>query len=278
MMATMTDTMSTGAPRAASKGWVEPLARIGYTAKGVVYTLVGILAVQVAWGTGGSIEGSQGVMKTIATQPFGSVLLILTALGLVGYVVWRFVQSLLDPDNKGTDAIGLIKRVGYAVSGITYALLAFSAVRLVLSGSGSNSNAQQTWTARLLSQPFGPWLVALVGVIIIGVGLYHFYRAYKASFLKNYNGEMSAEEKHWARRIGRFGLTARGVTFLIIGGFFIQAARQSDASEAQGLDAALTTLAQQAYGPWLLGVVALGFVAYGIYCFSYARYRGFEVH
>lgn len=277
-MATVTDTISSGASSAASKGWIEPLARIGYTAKGVVYTLVGILAVQVAWGTGGSIEGSQGVMKTIAAQPFGSVLLILTAIGLVGYVVWRFVQALLDPDNKGTDATGLVKRIGYAVSGVTYALLTFSAVQLVLSGSGSNGNAQQTWTARLLSQPFGQWLVGLVGVIIIGVGLYHFYRAYKASFIEHYNHEMSAKEKHWAKRIGRFGLAARGVTFLIIGGFFIQAARQSDASEAQGLDAALATLAQQSYGPWLLGVVALGFVAYGIYCFSRARYRRFEVH
>lgn len=276
-MATITDAIS-GAAGTAPKGWVEPLARLGYAAKGVVYILVGLLAVQVALGTGGSLEGSQGVMKTIAAQPFGSVLLILTALGLVGYVAWRFVQAVLDPDNKGTDVTGIVKRIGYAVSGVIYAFLAFSAVRIVLSGSGGSGNAQQTWTARLLSQPLGQWLVALVGVIIIGVGLYHFYRAYKASFLKNYNSEMSAEEKHWARRIGRFGLTARGVTFLIIGGFFIQAARQSDASEAQGLDAALTTLAQQAYGPWLLGVVALGFVAYGIYCFSYARYRGFEVH
>ncbi|HMB92829.1 MAG TPA: DUF1206 domain-containing protein [Rhodothermales bacterium] len=279
-MATMTDTISSGAANAASKGkgWVEPLARLGYVAKGVVYTIIGILAVQVAWGTGGSIQGSQGAIKTIASQPFGSVLLILTALGLVGYVTWRFVQAVLDPDNKGTDATGLVKRVGYAVSGVTYALLAFSAVRLVLSGSSGGGNAQQTWTARLLSQPFGQWLVGIVGAIIIGVGLYHFYRAYKASFMKHYNNDMSAQEKHWAKRIGRFGLSARGVTFLIIGGFFIQAARQSDASEAQGLDAALTTLAQQSYGPWLLGVVALGFVAYGIYCFSRARYRRFEVH
>jgi hypothetical protein len=273
----MTDAISSGATGEKAKDWIEPLARIGYTAKGVVYTLVGVLAVQVALGLGGSVEGSDGVMRTIAAQPFGKVLLILTALGLVGYVVWRFVQALLDPDNKGTDATGVIKRIGYAVSGVSYTLLAFTAVQLVMSGSSGGGDAKQTWTARLLSQPFGQWLVALVGVVIIGVGLYHFHRAYKASFAQKYDGKMSAQQYRWAKRIGRFGLSARGVTFLIIGGFFFQAARQSDASEAQGLDAALTTLAQETYGQTLLGIVALGFIAYGLHCFSRARYRRFEM-
>jgi hypothetical protein len=255
-------------------GWVETLARLGYAAKGVVYTIVGVLAVQAAFGTGGSTQGSRGAIRTIAEQPFGQILLILTAIGLAGYVAWRFVQAIKDPEHKGSDAEGLVKRAGYLVSGVTYASLAYLALRIALGSGGGSGSSRQTWTAELLSQPFGQWLVGLVGAIIIGVGVYQLYKAYKATFMKQYKtSEMSATERTWARRLGRFGLSARGVTFVMIGGFFIQAAIQADPSEAKGLGAALSTLAQQPYGPWLLGVVALGFVAYGIYCFSRARYR-----
>ena len=260
-----------------SGDWIETMARFGYAAKGVVYGLVGVLALQAAFGAGGSTEGSRGVIQTIAGGTFGQIALVVIGLGLLGYVVWRFVQAIKDPDNKGTDAEGIVKRVGYAVSGLTYAALAFMAFRIVLGGGGGGGSARQTWTAKLMAQPFGQILVGLVGAIIIGVGLYHFYRAYKANFMKDYKGaEMSATEKTWAERLGRFGLAARGVTFGLIGWFFIQAALQAQPSEAQGLNAALDTLARQGHGPWLLAIVALGFVAYGIYCFSRARYRHFQ--
>jgi hypothetical protein len=258
--------------------WVEALARLGYAAKGVVYAIIGVLAVQAAFGTGGSTEGSRGAIRTIAQQPFGRILLILMAVALLGYVIWRFAQSFLDAENNGTDGEGIIKRIGYAVSGTAYALLGFMAVRIAVgAGSGGGGNSKQAWTAELLSQPFGQWLVGIVGAIIIGVGLYHFYKVYNESFMDNYKvGEMSQKERRLAHRAGQWGLSARGVTFVIIGIFFIQAARQHDPSEAQGLDAALSALASQPYGPWLLGAVAIGFVAYGIHCFVKARYRYFE--
>ena len=257
--------------------WIEKLARFGYAAKGVVYAIVGVLALQAAFGSGGATTGSKGVIRTIADQPFGQILLVLLIIGLAGYVVWRFVQAIKDPDDKGTDAEGLVKRVGYGVSGVTYALLAFTALQIVMGGGSGGSGSKELWTAKLMAQPFGQWLVGLVGAVIIGVGLYHFYRAYQANFMKSYKtGAMSATEKTWARRLGRFGLAARGVTFLLIGWFFIQAALQAEPSEAAGLSGALDALANQSEGPWLLGVVALGFVAYGIYCFSRARYRHFK--
>ena len=262
-----------------SGDWVETFARFGYIAKGVVYGLVGILAVQVAFGTGGETTGAQGVLDTIAAQPFGKILLGLTALGLIGYVVWRFAEAFLDAENNGTDAEGLVKRIGYGVSGGTYGLLAYAAIRMVLGtgSSGGGSGGNQGWTAELMSQPFGQWLVGIVGAIIVGVGLYHFYKVYTAKFMTGYKaGEMSTTERIWAKRIGRFGLAARGITFGIIGGFVLQAALQAQPGEAEGLGAALDTLARQPYGPWLLGIVALGFVAYGVYCFSRARYRHFR--
>lgn len=263
----------------AAGGWVGKLARFGYVAKGAVYVIVGVLAVMTAVGAGGSIESSSGAIETIAQQPFGRILVGLTALGLIGYVIWRFVQAIMDSENKGTDTKAIVARIGFVVSGITYASLAFLAGRMALGGGGSGGDSsKQALTAKLMSQPFGRWLVGAVGLIVIGVGLYHFYQAYKAKFMQEYeSGEMSMTERRWAKRLGQFGLSARGVTFGIIGGFFIVAAMQADPNAAKGLSGALSTLARQPYGPWLLGVVALGLVAYGVYCFSRARYRQFSM-
>jgi hypothetical protein len=255
--------------------WVERLARLGYAAKGIVYAIVGVLAVQAAVGPGGQTTDTKGALGAIAAQPFGKFLLALLTIGLIGYVVWQFVQAIQDPEHKGDDPEGLAKRLGYGISGLVYAGLALSAIRLLMgSGGGGSSNSTQDWTARLLSQPFGQWLVALIGAFVIGLGFHQFYKAYKAKFRKEMKlHEMSPTEETWATRIGRLGEAARGVVFVIIGFFLIQAARQSDASEVRGLDGALLALSQQPYGPWLLGIVALGLIAYGIHMGVQARYR-----
>jgi hypothetical protein len=257
---------------------IDPLARCGYITIGVVYILIGVLAVMMAAGTGGSAEDSQGAIQMVAAQPFGRILVGVMSLGLIGYVVWRFVEAIGDPHGKGTDAKGLVTRLGYAISGLIYTALAFFAGRLALGVGSSGGDAKQAWTATLLAQPFGPWLVGGIGGVIIGVGLCHFYMAYKAKFMEEYDQQaMSATEQRWAKRIGRFGLASRGVTFGIIGGFLISAAVRADPQQAKGLDGALYALAQQPSGTWLLGVVALGLVAYGIFCFSRARYCHFSV-
>jgi len=262
------------AQRAARSETVEKLARFGYAVKGVVYGLIGVLAIMAAFGSGGQTSGSRGVLGTIAGGPFGQVLLGLVAIGLFGYALWRFVQSIVDPDNKGTDAKGLVKRTGYFISGVIYAGLGIAAVRLLTgSGGGGGSNADSR-TATLMEQPFGLWLVGIVGAVIIGYGLYQLYKAKEASFFdKLKTGQMSATERTWTKRSGRAGLAARGVVFGIIGFFLIQAALSANPQEARGLGGALDTLAAQPYGPYLLGLVALGLVGYGVYCAVNARYR-----
>jgi hypothetical protein len=262
-----------------SDGWLARLGRAGFLTKGIVYAVIGVLALRAALGTGGSTEGTQGAILEIADQPFGQILLALTALGLFGYALWRIVEATLDPEGVGTDAGGMIKRAAYVVSGISYLGLSVWCAWIVLGNDSDqrSGNSQQEWTAELLNRPFGPWIVGAIGAIIAGVGLYHFYSAYGARFMKHYRtGEMSGTQRRWARRAGRFGLSARGVTFGIIGGFFIQAAIQSDPGEAEGLAGALQTLAEQPYGPLLMGAVALGFVLYGVYCASRARYSRFS--
>ncbi|MEC4986883.1 MAG: DUF1206 domain-containing protein [Oscillatoria sp. PMC 1068.18] len=256
--------------------WVEKLARFGYAAKGVVYAIVGVLAVMAAFSVGGKTTDTKGALETIAGQPFGKFLLVLVAIGLFGYVIWRFVEAIKDPDNKGTDAKGIIARIGYFGSGLIYAGLAFNAALLAMGSSkgGSNGDSTQDWTAKLLEQPFGRWLVGVAGAIAIGVGFYLIYKGYSVKFRKKLNlSELSSEQEKWAVRISRFGLAAKGLVVSMVGFFILQAAYQYDPSKARGLDGALQTLAQQPFGKLLLGIVALGLVAYGIYMWVEARYR-----
>lgn len=260
--------------------WIERLARFGYAAKGVVYIIVGILAFQAAFNWGGRVTGSKGAFRTIAAQPFGNVLLFIVAIGLLGYVVWRFVEAFRDPEHNDSGISAFGRRASYFVSGLIYGSLAIFALRIVfsspsggsVSGGGGGSTDQRT--AQLLSQPFGRWLVALVGVAIVAYGFYCFYKAYSTKFRRQLKlAEMSAKEEKWSTRIGRFGLTAKGVVLVIIGYFFIQAARSSDASQAGTTENALQTIQQQPYGAWLMGIVALGLIAYGIHLEVQARYR-----
>ncbi len=258
--------------------WVERLARFGYLAKGVVYAVVGILAARLAFGSGGETTGARGALYEIGSQPWGQGLLLLTGLGLACYAGWKLVQGIRDPERKGTDAEGIVKRLGFVGSGVIHASLALTAFRLATGNGGGGGEDTQGRTAQLMSYPAGLWLVGLVGLVTLGIGLYQFYRAWDESFLRKWNvGAMSPEQRRWGTRAGRWGLAARGVVFLMMGFFFVRAALQHDASEAIGLDGALTKLASSSTGPWLLGLVALGLVAYAVFCFTQARYRHFQV-
>lgn len=267
--------------QAVNQPWIERLARFGLASKGVVYAIVGLLAAQAAFGTGGRTTDTQGALQTIVVQPFGKFLLSLMAIGLIGYVIWRLVEAVKDPEGKGADAKGLVQRLGAALNGLIYAGLALSAVKLALgSGTGgSGNNATQDSTAQLMAQPFGQWLVGILGALTIGYGFYELYRAFTAKFRKKLKwNEMSQTEQTWATRLGRLGLISRGIVFGITGFFLLQAARQSDPTQARGLGGALAALAGQPYGPWLLGIVAIGVIAYGIYQGVEARYRRIFVH
>jgi hypothetical protein len=267
------------AARAARKAspWVERLARAGYLAYGVVYALVGVLAVQAALGGGGQATGQEGALRSILLAPLGRVLLGLIVLGLLAYATWRLIQGIRDPENEGTDATGLVKRFDHVINGLFHAALAFSAGQLVLGSGGGGGGSPNDWTARLMAQPLGRWIVVTVGVVIVGAGLYQFYKVYRADFRDELKlGEMGDRERTWATRSGRLGYAARGVVFGVIGVFLVQAALQTDPEKARGLGGALQTLARQPLGPYILGAVALGFMAYGVFMFVMARYRRIE--
>ncbi|WP_413166478.1 DUF1206 domain-containing protein [Capilliphycus salinus ALCB114379] len=260
--------------------WIERLARFGYATKGAVYGLIGLLALMAAFSSGGKTTGTRGALRTIAAQPLGQILLALIAVGLVGYAIWRIVEAIQDPDRKGSDFKGIVTRIGYIISGLIYASLAFNAALLAIgAGGGGGGDSKQTWTARLLSQPFGQWLVGTIGAILIGIGLYRIYKAYRIKFRKKLNlRELDYKQEKWVVNVCRFGITARGVIFMMLGFFLIQAARQFDPSEVQGLDGALQTLARQPYGKFLLAIAAFGLVAYAVYMFVQARYRQIQTY
>jgi hypothetical protein len=254
--------------------WMERLARLGYATEGAVYALIGLLAAGAAFGTGERATGQRGTFEVVAGSPFGSVLLGLIAVGLLGYALWRSVQAIADPDGEGADVKALGKRVGYGVSAFVYAGLAFSAAGLILGKASEGGGSPDDWTELLLSWPLGQLLVVGVGAAVVGVGFHELYQAYKAEFLEYLKlGEMGETARKWTERWGRLGIAARGIVFGIVGTFLIRAALEYDPQEARGLGGALQTLAQQPLGPWLLGAVALGLVAYGLFMLSVARYR-----
>lgn len=250
-------------------------ARLGYIARGVVYLIIGGLALKLALGDGGRTTDQRGALGEIATQPYGMVLLALVALGLFSYAAWRWLAAVRDLENDGSDAKGIAMRASYIIVGIIYSVLGVTAIQIII-GSARSSGEQgaQDWTAAVLAQPFGRWLVGIGGAIIIGVGIAQFVLAYTAGFMKKMKTpQMSVTEKTWTERSGRLGYAARGVVYSIIGGFLIKAAWQYDSSEAGGLAKALSTLIQQPYGPWLLGLVALGLAAFGAFSIIQAFYR-----
>lgn len=251
--------------------WLKVVAHAGYAARGVVYLLIGVLALMAAFaGGGGQTTGSQGALRQLLDVPGGKYILGGVAAGLVGYAAWRLIQGLLDADGHGTGGKGLVVRIGLIVSGVVHLLLAFFAVS-ILAGWASGGGGSPSWIAQIMSKAYGQWIVGVIGLLIIGAGIVQFVKGYKAGFLKYL--EMLPNTRGWAVPTCRVGLMARGVVFCIIGGFLFIAAWQQDPAEARGVGGVLSSLQGQPFGAWLLAVIAVGLLAFSAYSFIEAGYR-----
>ena len=258
------------------RGWYAGLARFGLVAKGMSYGLVGVLALKLALGDGGSATSRQGALKDLAQHSFGRIVLILLACGFAAYALWRFIQAYAErPDAQEGEGKVWVKRVGYIGRGLVYAALTYSTVR-ILTGSGAgqsqNSKAHQS-TAVVLGWPGGRWIVTGAGLVLVAVALWNLYRGLARKFEKRWRGGLTPVVRRWGSRAGVAGHVARFVVFALIGIFAIKAAVDYKPKDAIGLDGALQKLAHASYGPWLLGLTAVGLFAYGVYCLVDARLR-----
>jgi hypothetical protein len=251
----------------------EWFARAGLVARGVVYAVIGVLAIKLAVGDGGKATNQQGALQTIAQQSFGTLLLIVVAIGLAGYASWRLLRAAIGHGPEGADDAK--ERISGLVSGIGYAGLCVTAVKILAgSGGGSGGSKPHKATGGVLGWPGGTWLVAIAGLIIIGVAIDQGHKAIKKKFLEqSKTAEMSDGVRHAFTALGVFGHLARMVVFALIGYFLIRAALDYDPHKAVGLDGALAKLAHASYGPMLLGVVAAGLIGFGAYSIVDARYR-----
>lgn len=262
-----------GGETAARRPEFKWLARAGLIARGVVYGVVGLLALKLALGAGGKTTSQQGALKTIAHEPFGQGLLIAVAVGLAGYAIWRLVRAGIGHGSQEKDSA--FDRVAGVASGVAYAALCVTAVK-ILTGAGSSGGASspKKTTGGVLAWTGGTAIVGVAGAILVGVALYQGYKGVSRKFLDSSNtAEMSRQVKRGFTAIGVFGHLARMVVFGLVGFGLIKAAIDYNPRSAIGLDGALNKLVHKSYGPVLLGVVAAGLIGFAAYSIADARYR-----
>lgn len=227
---------------------METLTRIGYGARRLIYITMGILAVQVVLGKGGALASPQGAVVAIGKQPTGIILLWVILIGLISYTLWGVVRAVFDPLHKGNDMKCLLARGGFLVSAFGYAIMVLPTYGYITGVSQSTNGSQtQKFISAIMAMPLGCWA--------IGAGFDRQFQTYA----------LSTKEVKMATDVGRFGTAARGVVLTLVGVLLSLAAYHANPSQPIGMDAALTTLIHQPYGIWLLGIVAVGLVAFGFY-------------
>jgi hypothetical protein len=251
--------------------WIRRFARLGFASRGVVYILMGWIALQAALGSRQATDSS-GALRSLLDEPLGRSMIGVIAAGLVCYTLWRAYAALVNPER---DHAG--KRLHHAGVAVVHGVLAVTAARIALSngmrGGGSDQEAVD-WTARAMALPTGRWIVIAAGAVFVGYGIYQLYRGATADLDDMLDlSQVEPPYPRVLRRVSRFGIAARGVVFIMIGIFVVKAGLEYDSAEAKGFGGALAALRQQPYGPWLLGAVAIGLIAYGVYGLVRARYR-----
>ena len=248
-------------------------ARVGLVAFGLVHLLIAWIALQVAWGNGGEAS-SQGALHTLAKQPFGEVLLWVSAFGLWALAVWQVMTAMWGHKSVFDDKHRTAKRLAALGRAVVYAAVGVSAARTATgSGGKSQDKKGEGLTADLLSAPAGRVLVAAIGVAILAVAVRHVHRGISDNFTHDLQDRATTGSSRSAvMLVGRVGYVGKGAAIGVVGVLFGWAALSYDPDKAGGLDDALKTVRDEPYGPYLLTLVAVGLAAFGLFCFAWARY------
>lgn len=250
--------------RRATRPWVGPVARVGLATKGVVYLLIGALAVVAATGKGGAVADNKRAVRVIAAQPYGDAMLVCVAIGFAAYALWRALEAALDLEGRhGWKAI--VRRIGFAISAAIYGGLAAMAFQLAV-GEHPDQPEPRTWVARVLARPFGDFLVVVAGIGFAAYALVELWRAIRGRFEDQLDLErLTPRQRDLARWAGRVGIAARGAVFAVIGYHLVLAGHDARPGETRDVAGALRSLATGPHGHALLGVIAAGLFLYGAF-------------
>ena len=255
---------------------IKKAARTGFAAKGLVYLITGVLAFLAAFNLGGQKAGKLEVLDFLENQPFGKIILVALGLGLCCYALWRFIQSVQDPEHIGNDGKGIVKRTSFFISGLIYMGLGFFSIIKGFSQSSGGGESK----ASLIPIEYQQYIFLAIGICLAGKSIYQFIKAYKGSFTSKFNLKAMSDNKKrkFIKNMGYAGLTARGILVGIVAYFFVTAGLSmgSASSGMKGTASAFSFLQQNSSGPWLMGLVAAGLACYGIYMFTMAKYRSFQ--
>jgi fumarate reductase subunit D len=259
------------ARRASDSPVAHGLARAGLTARGIIYILIGLIAILVAFGHSAQEADQQGAIQLLAGKPYGLVALWLLAIGFVAYALWRLSEAVFGVTGEGNGAGPRLKSLGRAVIYAGFAVLTFKAI----SGAhSSQSRQQQDLTAKAMQHPAGQWLVGIVGLIVVIAGLVLVMEGFRRKFMKYLQtAQMSPKTRRVVKLLGTVGTMARGAVFALAGILVIEAAVTHKASKSGGIDKALLTLRNQPFGEVLMLAAALGLLIFGVYGLCEARWR-----
>lgn len=260
--------------RAAANPLLELLERLGYVVRGALYAVMGLLALGIALAVkGGQTTDLSGSLVFLVSNPFGKLTLVVAAVGLAAYAIWGFTRAVYDPLHRGKGVGGYMARLGFVTSAVSYSAIVYLALQILVGSGGSSGDSTRKTMATILTHPGGGPLTVVIGLVAILVGLGQFLEAYRATFKEDLkDAAMTARERSITIKLGRFGMASRGVIFLVIGWFLVQAGLHHDPGQVQGFGGAFLFLLGQPFGRVVLGIVALGFVALGLHSFACARW------